>query len=257
MYATNVYEDIILNLLISGKSFSAPQKVYLALFTGDPGDDGSGGVEASYGGYARQELEFTEPAEEESGLSMQNRYQITFGESRVNFGQVTHVGVMNELQVGAGQMLLYGELNENLNIQTGVTPIFRPGGVKWIFSGNMGNYWRRNVMNYLRGTSLSSFTPYIGLRNNDTEFSGNGYARMLLAVSQPEQQNNGTNLVYNQNEILSEEATGNWGYMNNIAIYDAPINGNIYAVIPLADTYNITKQNRVGFHSGSLRFNIN
>lgn len=257
MYATNFFEDIILNVL-NGQSRNAPSKVYLALFTGSPGDDGSGGVEASYSGYSRQEIEFTEPAEEETGLSMQNRYQIEFPEARVSVGQVTHVGVMDERLSGAGNMLLYGELNDSLNIQTGVTPIFRPGGVKWIFSGNMGNYWRRNVMNFLRGSNLIGFQPYIGLRNNDVEFAGYAYSRMQLTVcNPPEQQNNGTDLVYNVNEILSNEATGNWGYMNNVAIYDAPTNGNIYAVIPLTETYNIVSQNAVGFHVGSLRFNIN
>lgn len=48
MYATNHFEEIMLNLA-RGISASAPETMYLALYLNDPGDDGAG-TEVSYPG---------------------------------------------------------------------------------------------------------------------------------------------------------------------------------------------------------------
>ena len=41
MYATNHFEEIMLNLA-RGISASAPETMYLALYLNDPGEDGAG-----------------------------------------------------------------------------------------------------------------------------------------------------------------------------------------------------------------------
>lgn len=259
MYATNFFEDVILNLM-RGITYTPPEKTYLALFMSDPGDTGADGYEANYNGYIRQEITFSEPAAYSTGLAIENIDQIVFGESPANYGLVTHVSVMTDLN--GGNMLLYGQLDTALSLQQGVTPIFRPGSIKWIFTGNLSNYYRTKVMNIIRGEACEGFLPWLGFCNGNpegegVEFSGYNYRRTSFVFSPPAQQENGTDMVYNVDEIVSPESSGNWGTLSYISIYDRESNGHPFAIIPLGNTFAITTQTSIGFHTGSLRFSVN
>ena len=142
------------------------------------------------------------------------------------------------------------------------SPVFREGNVKWIWSGNLSTYYRTAVMNTLRGTNLSGFTPYIGFANGDptgsgNEFSGNNYARVSTTFSAPAQQSSGTAMIQNSNPITTGIATGTWGIWNTAVIYDSQTGGNAYAVIPLNSSYLITTGYTAGFAAGNLQFNVN
>lgn len=260
MYATNFFEDIILKTMI-GETYTPPQNgVYLALFMSDPGDVGDGGYEANYTGYARQQINFSEPGTYNTGLAIENLDLITFGECPANYGLVTHVGVMTSAL--GGDMLLYGQLDTALSLQQGVTPIFRPGSIRWIFTGNMSNYYRRKIMNIVRGIQCESFQPWLGFCNGNpeadgSEFTGYSYARVSINFSQPAQQENGADMVYNQEPITSPESTGNWGTLSYVAIYDAESNGHPFMIIPLGTAFAVTAQTSIGFNTGSLRVSIN
>lgn len=264
MYATDYFEKAILNLMnntpIDPTTWNNGAKVYLALFMSNPGDSGAEGYEVQYDGYARQEIRFTQPAPVDTGLGMENADQISFSECAVNVGNVTHIGVMDH-QSG-GNMLLYGQLDSVLNVQSGITPIFRAGSIKFIFSGNLSVYYRTAIMNTLRGQIVSGFIPYLGLCNGNpegsgSEFSGYSYARVRCGMRPPAEQPNGSTLISNVGDITSPEASGNWGMLSHVCLYDAVSDGHPFAIIPLGNSINITSQNSVGFHDGSLRFSIN
>lgn len=259
MYATNYYENAMLNLMRS-TSITAPANLYLALFLSNPGDTGTEGTEVTYSGYARQAITFSAPAASGSGLAMQNTALITFPEAPASAGSVTYVAVMDSLS--GGNMWLYGQLDQALTIQTGVSPVFRAGAVRWIWSGNLSTYYRTAIMNVLRGTNCSGFAPYVALCNGDptgagNEFSGNNYTRISVTMSAPAQQTSGTALSQNTAEILSGVATGNWGTLDTVAIYDAASSGNAFAVINIGTSYSVTTGYAVGFHAGDLQFNVN
>ena len=259
MYATNFFETAMLNLM-RGTSITAPSNLYLALFLSNPGDTGTEGTEVTYSGYARQAITFSAPAASGSGLAMQNTALITFPEAPASAGSVTYVAVMDSLS--GGNMWLYGQLDQALTIQAGVSPVFRAGSVKWIWSGNLSTYYRTAVMNTLRGTNCSGFTPYVALCNGDptgagNEFSGNNYTRIAVTMTAPAQQTSGTALSQNTAEIISGVATGNWGTLDTVAIYDASSSGNAFAVINIGTSYSVTTGYAVGFHAGDLQFNIN
>ena len=259
MYATNYFENAMINLM-RAQSITAPAKMYLALFLSVPADDGTGGTEISYSGYARQEVTFSAPATEGAGLSMGNTSLISFPESSSSAGNVQCVAVFDSLT--GGNMWLYGPLDTPLNVQAGVSPVFQAGSVKWIWSGNLSTTYRTAIMNTLRGTNCSGFSPYVGFCNGDptttgNEFSGNGYARVSVTMTAPTQQANGTALTQNSADIVSNVSTGNWGTLNTVAIYDASTAGNAYAVIPLGTSYSIPVGSSVGFHAGNLQMNIN
>ena len=259
MYASNYFENAMLNLMRS-QSITAPANLYLALFLSNPGDSGSDGTEITYSGYQRQAITFSAPASSGAGLMMQNTALISFPESSTSAGSVTYVGVFDSSS--GGNMWLYGQLDTPLNVQTGVSPVFRIGSVKWIWSGNLSTYYRTAIMNTLRGTNCSGFSPYVGFCNGDptgagSEFSGNNYSRVAVTMAAPTQQASGAALTQNTADVLSGVATGNWGTLNTVAIFDASSSGNAYAVIGLGTSYNATAGYAVGFHAGDLQFSVN
>lgn len=259
MYASNYFENAMLNLMRS-QSITAPANLYLALFLSNPGDSGTEGTEITYSGYQRQAITFSAPAASGAGLMMQNTSLISFPESSTSAGSVTYVGVFDSSS--GGNMWLYGQLDTPLNVQTGVSPVFRAGSVKWVWSGNLSTYYRTAIMNTLRGTNCSGFAPYVGFCNGDptgagSEFSGNNYSRVAVTMTSPSQQPSGSALSQNSSDVLSGVATGNWGTLNTIAIFDAASSGNAYAVIGLGTSYNATAGYAVGFHAGDLQFSVN
>lgn len=259
MYASNYYENLMLNLM-KGQSVGATSTFYLALFLSNPGDTGTEGTEITYTAYARQPIAFSSPAASGSGLMIQNTALISFGESATSAGTVTHVAVFDSLT--GGNMYLYGALDVPLVVQAGVSPVFRAGSVKWIWTGNLSNYYRTAIMNIMNGGTVTGFSPYVALYNGDpatsgVEFTGANYARFAVTMSNPSQQSSGTAMSQNTADVLSNISTGNWGTLTHVAICDASTGGNPYAIISLGRSYSVPLGTAVGFHAGDLQMNVN
>lgn len=258
MYATDFFETKILNLARS-TSITAPSKMYLGLFLNNPEDIG-GGIEVNYSGYARQEISFSVPTVSGTGLSIQNTSVITFAESSSLVGQVGYIAVFDALS--GGNMWLYGKLGTNLNVQSGVSPVVRAGMIKYIMTGNLNTYYRTAILNTLRGTSCSGFSAYIALMTGNpdsggVEFSGSGYSRIPVSFGIPSEQANGNMQMANSSTATSSEATGLWGTLSNISIYDASANGHPFLSIPLGTTYDMVSGSVCQFPVGNLKININ
>lgn len=89
--------------------------------------------------------------------------------------------------------------------------------------------------NLARGSSVSSFTPYIGLSTTPPNRSGGniteppaafGYARVKLS-SQVESALDG--VIQNGSVIYFPEATSNWGTCTHYVIYTAAAGGSVMA----------------------------
>ena len=258
MYATNYFEEQMLNLM-HGQNIPAPTKLYLELFQTNPGEDGTGGTPISYSGYARKEIVFGEPTTDGNGLSISNTELISFAESPINAGTVNYVGVYDG-QTG-GHLLLYAQLDTPLVVNANVAPVFRIGAIKWTWTGNLSPYFRNAIMKTLGGTNRATCygfaQPYIGLLNGDNEFSGNNYARIPVDMTNPEQTSSGAAHVENSDEVTSSVATGNWGSINKIGIYNAATGGNAYGFITISPAIAMTAGYAAIFHAGDLQFNIN
>lgn len=258
MYATNHFEEIMLNLA-RGISASAPETMYLALYLNDPGDDGAG-TEVSYSGYARQPITFSAPAASGNGYAMQNTAALTFAESSVSVGNVTYVAIMDSLT--GGNMYLYGRLEEVLNISAGIAPVVRAGAVKWIWSGKMANAYKIKCMNICRSVSCSGFSPYLALCNGSpesggSEFSGNSYARTAFVFSAPAQQSGGACLITNSARIETPVASGPWGELTHVAVYDAESNGEPYIIDAASKQVTMSAGRQVIYVPSTLNFTIN
>lgn len=96
MSASNYLETALLNLLLRNTAFSAPANVYLALFTSNPGESGSGGTEVTGNGYARKTLSTSSVFGAPSGGAVSNTAEINFGTaSGGSWGPVTHWAIFD------------------------------------------------------------------------------------------------------------------------------------------------------------------
>lgn len=120
MAGTSDYlEAAVLDAVLRNTSYTSPSTVYLALFTSDPTDAGTG-TECTGGGYARQSAAFSRSA----GVA-QNSSAIEFPTATGSWGTISHIGVMDASS--SGNLLYHAALSSSKAITTG--DIFRvPSG---------------------------------------------------------------------------------------------------------------------------------
>jgi len=119
MSFSNYLETELLDHVFTNSAYTAPSTLYLALFTGAPGEAG-GGTEVSGSGYARQTAAFTV-----SGNTATNSGSIEFPTATGSYGTVSHVGVFDASS--SGNLLCYAALSTSKAIESG--DVFRvPAG---------------------------------------------------------------------------------------------------------------------------------
>lgn len=105
-------EDALLNHVLRNVAYTSPTTVYVALFSTDPTDAGSG-TEVSGGSYARQAATFGAP----SGGASSNSAQIDFTDMPAE--TVTHVGIFDAST--SGNLLFHGSLTASKTTNAGDT----------------------------------------------------------------------------------------------------------------------------------------
>lgn len=105
-------ENELLDHALGTGAFTAPAGVYVALFTSDPTDAGTG-TEVSGGSYARQSVAFAAA----SAGATSNSATVTFPTATANWGTVTHVGLFDA--ASAGNLLMHGALSASKTINNG------------------------------------------------------------------------------------------------------------------------------------------
>jgi hypothetical protein len=112
MSLSNTYETHVLNYVFTTTSVSRPTAWYLALFTSDPTDAGSG-TEVSGNGYARQTAAWTV-----SGNLATNSGAIEYPACTGNaWGTVTHVGVFTAAT--SGDLIVHSALTTSKAVAVG------------------------------------------------------------------------------------------------------------------------------------------
>lgn len=118
--ASDYLELKILEHTLGISSYTAPTTTYLALFTSDPTDAGTG-TEVSGGSYARQSISWNTPA---SGATT-NSADVTFPQATANYGTVTHIGIYDASS--AGNLLYHGSLSASKSVEENDTFIVEAG----------------------------------------------------------------------------------------------------------------------------------
>jgi hypothetical protein len=109
MSMSDYLENALLNAVLRNTPYTSPSQVYVALFTSDPTDAGTG-TEVSGGGYARQPVTFNAP----SNGQVTNAADILFPIATASWGTVTHVGIYDA--VTGGNLLFHGALTTSKTI---------------------------------------------------------------------------------------------------------------------------------------------
>jgi hypothetical protein len=113
MSFSNTFETHVLNYVFTATSVSRPTAWYIALFTSNPAEDGSGTeVSASGTAYVRKTVAFTV-----SGNLATNNAAIEFPTATSSFGTVTHIGVFDAST--SGNLIAYSALSASKAIATG------------------------------------------------------------------------------------------------------------------------------------------
>lgn len=124
-------ENQILNLTLRGQSLTPPSGTYLALFTSDPTDSGTGGVEASGTWYARQSVGlstgWTAPATANGGQQTSNANQIAFGAVTGAGVTIAYIGIFDA--ASNGNMLYHAPLVASKTLNIGDVLQFAAGAI--------------------------------------------------------------------------------------------------------------------------------
>lgn len=111
MSFSNYLENKVLLHVFGATAYTAPSTLYVALFTSDPGETGSG-TEVSGGSYARQTIAFTV-----TGNQASNTSAVEFPTATASWGTVTYAAVYDALS--GGNLLAYGALTTSKTIASG------------------------------------------------------------------------------------------------------------------------------------------
>lgn len=109
---SNYLENALINATLRNTTYTSPATVYVALFTTDPTDAGTG-TEVSGGSYARQSVTFAAPS---NGLSASNA-DVTFPQATGSWGTVGWIGIYDALTTG--NLLYHTALDVAKSIDTG------------------------------------------------------------------------------------------------------------------------------------------
>ena len=109
---SNYLENALVNVTLRGTSFTAVSTPYVALFTSDPTDAGSG-TEVSGGSYARTSATFGAPS---NGTST-NSADITFPTATASWGTVGWIGIYDAST--SGNLLYHTPLDTSKTIDSG------------------------------------------------------------------------------------------------------------------------------------------
>lgn len=127
-HATNYFEELISRFFRS-TAITKPAAHYLALFNLVPGEDGTGGVELSGGGYARQRhgpADANWLAYNAVTGELVNLAPVVFPTPTANWLTVTGFGIYDALT--AGNLLIRAPLETPLQVNLGdPAPAFAPG----------------------------------------------------------------------------------------------------------------------------------
>ena len=120
----------------------------------------------------------------------------------------------------------------------------------------MSNYLENALINAtLRATTFTSpAAVYVSLHTADptdagtgTEVSGGSYARKSASFAAPSNGASATNA-----DVTFDQATGNWGTITHIGIWDALTTGNLLYHTPLTTSKTIDTGDIFKIASGSL-----
>ncbi len=126
MSFSNYLEDLVLHKIFADIDFG-PLTMYIALWIGDPGENGLSGAEVSGSGYTRKQTSSGNWSLGGGGIYLNNA-TFVFPEATGGWGSVTHFALFTA--ISGGFMLMAGPLQDApIVIASGSLPRFAPSTI--------------------------------------------------------------------------------------------------------------------------------
>ncbi len=122
---SNYAEAKLTDHLLGTATFTKPTATHLALFTTSPSDSTAGVEVGSGNGYARVTVTWSSA----TTLGATNNNTITFTAAGSGGGNVVAIGLFDSINPGTGNMLAYGPLTQDRNMESGNVINYNPGDV--------------------------------------------------------------------------------------------------------------------------------
>ncbi|MBK5943319.1 MULTISPECIES: hypothetical protein [Halorhodospira] len=101
-----------------------------------------------------------------------------------------------------------------------------------------------------------SGTVYLAARVGGSEVSGNGHSRQAASFGAPTAASSSGRAVFTNADVEFSEATGTWGEVDEVAVYDASSGGTRLAIAPLATAREILEGDILRFPAGEVQVSI-
>lgn len=261
----------LLDHLLKGSAYPYAAEVrYLAIWKGDPGEDGQSGSEASYTGYSAQAI-VGSGWNVATGRQIDNNGDVSFGENTgADETGCTHWTLWNHAtNRAASNFLGRAEIpGQPVTVETSSTPTIEDATLVLAWnSGGLSNYACQKLLEHLVvKTQYTQPDCYAFLSSADPtdSFSGvneptsNGYARADANSAF------GTGAAAGAKDndaiILFPKATGQWLSGINLThagLYDAASAGNGLCYFALTTAIGVDANERPRFPVGDMNFTIN
>jgi hypothetical protein len=253
---SNYAENELLDHVLKVGAYTQPTNLYIALSTADPTEDGSGLAEPSGGSYARVLCNGWDTA---ASRATQNTAAIQFARASGSWGTVTHFAIFDAIT--GGNMIAHGALSSpsSLAIASGMRPRFAAGAIDISFlTGGFSTYLANELLDHLFKVGAYSVPTnlYVGFSTANpgdsagalAEPSGNNYSRTTL---------NGwdtasAGATANTADFEGPVASGSWGTLTHVGIFDAVTSGNMLLYAALGSSLAITTGLFPEFLAGEL-----
>lgn len=246
-------ENKLLDHLLKVASYTVPSNIYVALSTTTPTDAGNV-TEPSGNGYARAQCNTWATA---ASRATSNGAAVTFPAATGSWGTITHYVIYDA--VTSGNMLGSGALTVSNSVVSGNVVTFAIGEIDVTFNaGGFSTYAANKLLDHV--FKVASFTVptniYTALSTanpGDTgasiaEPSGNAYARTVMNAWNAA----ASGATANTNAITFPTATGSWGTITHVGLYDAITAGNFLGYAALDASQAVVSGNVVEFAAGAL-----
>lgn len=255
---SNYAELKLLDHLLKTAAYTQPTNIYVALSTADPTDSGSGVAEPAGSGYARTACNVWDAA---ASREASNTSAVTFPAATGSWGTITHWALFDAST--GGNMLAYGSLSVSNAVVNGNVVSFAAGQLSLTWNtGGLSNYAAHKLLDHLLKTAAFSVPTniYVGLSTANpgdsfgavAEPSGNAYARVQKNTWDAA----ASGATENTGAITFPTATGSWGTVTHVVLYDASTVGNPLAYAALGTSQAVVNGNVVEFDDGALDFTM-
>lgn len=278
---TNAWENKVLDHVLGTAALSQDATLYLALLTGDPTDAGTMTNEVAdpasnavnYARVALTRADATWRLQSAPSRTIDNASEILFNAaSGGNWGTITHFAVLNHAtsQVGATYCVAHGQFTASKVINDGDQARIAAYELDISFNtGGLSNYLARAMLSHIfRTTSYTQPTIHVGFSTTNpgdvaagtglgttlSEPSGNNYSRETHTSWNA----SSSGVATNNGAITFPEASGAWGKMTYICLFDAHAvgAGNLLMYDTVSQSRTVSSQDTPRFSDEELSISL-